>query len=483
MSLRPLLLLATLAGLAGAQPSSAPAARVHGVVHDSLAGRPLSGATVQLVDPASPTRAARTTTTDSLGRFALDAVAAGRYALGFFHPVLDSLGVEAPLRAVVVEGASAVRTDLALPSAARFRTTVCGASPEGAAGVVVGFLRSAGDGTPVAGGTVAGEWLEYALARGRIGARVARVTTATAPNGWFALCGTPSSGTVVLVAVRGTDSTARVEVAIPPAGFVRRSLWVGPASVARVDSAHVDGTRVAGTVVTEVGGRPLAGAQIGIVGGPQTRANEHGEWTLGGAPLGTRMLEVRAVGYYPVRRPVDVVADAAPMRVALATLRSVLDTVRISARARRFHDTGFDDRRRSGAGRYITASDVRKRNPIRTSDLFNSLPGLGVERDAYEMDDAIVMRRYGNSCTPAFYVDGHFMATLTTGELDTMMRPGEIAGIEIYSDTSAPMQFRPFVASTDLSAFVDTLPVATRAKSHRGDEDLGGCGSVVIWTR
>ena len=52
------------------------------------------------------------------------------------------------------------------------------------------------------------------------------------------------------------------------------------------------------------------------------------------------MLEVRALGYYPDRRQVNVVDNGPPVRVTLSTLRAVLDTVRIRA-TRLALDEGF----------------------------------------------------------------------------------------------------------------------------------------------
>src|SRR5688500_18555648 len=84
---------------------------VSGVVHDSIARRPLAGATVQLVATDSIGRFGRTTVSDSLGRFSIADVPEGRYRLGFFHAKLDSLGVDAPLREVYVD--RPLRVDLA----------------------------------------------------------------------------------------------------------------------------------------------------------------------------------------------------------------------------------------------------------------------------------------------------------------------------------------------------------------------------------
>src|SRR5438034_11453535 len=75
---------------------------VTGIVHDSISRIPLSGATVQLVAADRARRFARTTISDSLGRYTLDSVPAGRYSIGFFHPVLESLGIEPPVSELFV---------------------------------------------------------------------------------------------------------------------------------------------------------------------------------------------------------------------------------------------------------------------------------------------------------------------------------------------------------------------------------------------
>ncbi|HEX8433326.1 MAG TPA: carboxypeptidase-like regulatory domain-containing protein, partial [Longimicrobium sp.] len=127
MRFRSLLPFAALA-LFSAAPAAAqqPAgATVSGVVMDSLAGAPLSGATVQLVSSARTT-AARTTLSDATGRFTFAEVPDGRYVIGFLHPTLDALGVEPIARAVTVAGEREVSVDLAIPGPARIRAALCG---------------------------------------------------------------------------------------------------------------------------------------------------------------------------------------------------------------------------------------------------------------------------------------------------------------------------------------------------------------------
>jgi hypothetical protein len=468
-------LLLILAQLAGAQVSdtsrSAAGAKVSGMVRDSIARGPLAGATVQLIAAEDQASFARTAVTDSSGIFVIHGVPDGRYLLGFFHPMLDSLGVEAPATEVRVVGGKPVRADLAIPSAARLRSAICGkrSGPDSAA-VVVGVVRDARDGMPLSGVAVTGEWLELTFMKGGMVRRVPRLVATTGENGWFAMCNVPSAGTMTLMAGRGADSTDLIELQVPAEGFLRRELFIAPSKVVvipgdtakRPDSLtlaprriRVGDGRVSGTVIAAIGGKPLGGALVRIADGPETRANDRGEWTITDAPAGTRMLEVRAVGFYPDRRKVDVIAGAPPVRVALSTLQAVLDTVRIVASRVRGRDiSGFYDRKRSAMGRYLTPEDISRRASLLTSDIFRMVPGLSLERDSLGQS-VLLMRGAWGLCAPDIWVDGMYM-NLTAEDIDNWLRPKEIAGIEVYPSGTAPPQFQ------------------------RG---MSGCGSIVFWRK
>lgn len=456
MPIRSLLLVVFLAPVATAQ---SPGTTVSGVVRDSLARRPLSGAIVQLVTADSFPHFARAALSDSLGGFTLDHVPDGRYTLGFFHPLLDSLGLEPMLREVRVNAHQPVRADLAVPSPARLRAAICKApAARGAStGMVVGTVRAVRDGAPVAGVTLTAEWLEVAFSRNGVEHRVPRLVTTSAANGWFALCGVPNVGALLLTASRGTDSTDVIQVHVPDGGFIRRELYLGSAPSAG------DG-RLAGTVTSAAAGLPLEGAHVSVRGGTQTRTNERGEWTLVGTPMGTRMLEVRAIGYYPERRQVDVVAGAAPVRVVLSTLEAVLDTVKVTASRRMRHDLdGFNDRMRNGIGRYLLPADIERRHLLATSELFRNTPGMRME-GPNGFEGSFQMRGpSGNWCSPAMFIDGLFMGTLTPDELDTWMRPHNIAGIEIYAG-AVPVQYQ-------------ATPAEFAGRS------TPACGSILIWKK
>jgi hypothetical protein len=258
---------------------------------------------------------------------------------------------------------------------------------------------------------------------------------------------------VSIHARRGADTTDLIEITMPAGGFARRDLYVG---------SSPSGARLSGRVVNERGA-PLSGAVVGLPRIAQTRTNASGEWTLTGLPSGTRMLEVRAIGYYPIRRAVDVVPDAPPVRVALSTFESVLDTVRIRATGVGAADQGgFEQRRRSsGSGRFLSDADIQKRNPTETSDLFRSVPGLYVGTKI-TMRSAFASAVTGaGDCAPTVFLDGMPLpplgmdSALNTMDLDSWISPQNILAIEIYPDTPPP-QFQLA---------------------------LSGCGSIVIWSK
>lgn len=484
--------MAAVAGVAFAQapaPADAiPGGSISGVVRDSLARGPLAGAWVQIVEASRHSTVARTVITDSLGRFSFDGVPNGRYTIGFFHALLDSLGVEPLLRQVTVSRGRAARIELATPSPARLRSAICSAPLTAATGgVVLGVLRDARSRAPVAGATVTGEWLEVSFRKGSIDRQRGRVTVTTEANGWFALCNVPARGMIFLQASRRSDSTDVLDLQIPASGFVHRQLFVGPSRTVVFGGATPDAdtlmpvrrTRVGdgqlqGAVVSSSGGRPVTGALVRLGDNPPTRADDRGAFVLAEAPAGTRMLEVRAVGYNPTRVAVDVIPGAAPVTVPLATSKAVLDTVKvIVARAADRHASGFEDRRRSGAGMFLTAEQIARRGAFSTSDLFRMLRGMriGYDYDTLETDAnqnaltelpqlsdrRILMRGIsGNWCEPALWFDGNLIPELSVDALDGWVPPGRVAAIEIYSEATVPPQFQ-------------------RTRS--------GCGAVLFWTK
>jgi hypothetical protein len=358
----------------------------------------------------------------------------------------------------------------------RLRTAVCGPGAD-SGGVVAGVVRDAHGRAPAPGVTVTAEWLDVFITQTGLGRRFPRLAVTTDENGRFAICNLPSTRTIALVASRGVDSTDVIGVELPAEHLLRRDLYLGSArTVVTADTTRGTDTlaprftrrrtgdgRLSGVVVMAELGSPLTGAEVGMPDGPQTRTNERGEWALDSTPDGTRMLEVRAVGYSPERIAVNVVAGEAPIRTELSTLTATLDTVKtIASRLYDQHMIEFENRRRSGVGRYLTAEDVARQRPPVTSDLFRFVPGLRVARNRVG-ETVLRMRGTFELCSPSVYIDGHYMGDLSAGDIDGWVSPDEVAGIEIYTGPVIPPQFSAGLSGIGTSQ--------------------GVCGSIVIWTK
>ncbi|HVD59397.1 MAG TPA: carboxypeptidase regulatory-like domain-containing protein, partial [Gemmatimonadaceae bacterium] len=370
----------------------------------------------------------------------------------------------------------------------RLRNAICGKPEKGdSSTLVIGTVRDASSGAPAPGVTVRGEWTEYAFTPKGVNRRVPRILATTGDNGWFAMCNVPIAGTLALIASKGADSTDLLEIEIPPEGLLRRELYLGQHhTIVASESAqptssfapsprsiHLGDGTVTGMVVN-VQGFPLKGALVSILDGPEARSNDAGEFVINNAPVGSRMLEVRALGYLPERRRVDVVNRTAYSRVILHTLQSVLDTVKVSATRLRSRDrSGFIERVRSGPGRYLTSKEIAKRPATFTSDLFRTISGvrigfatdtlasdmvIAVSPDDMKTSDRRVLMRgiAGDWCAPVIYIDGLAMPGLGADEIDAWLQPKDVEGIEIYSEATVPAQFQKW---------------------------RGGCGSVMIWKK
>lgn len=421
---------------------------VRGTVVDSLSGLPLGGALVQLVDTNPASTFAVSTVTDASGIYRLTGIPRGGYRIGFFHPLLDSLSVQPQLHTIRVDEGKTLERPLFTPSASTLRAALCETSAEGVSGgVAVGMVRRAVTGQPIAGAVVFGEWVEFALGQNGLTRIPVRRMARTTPDGWFALCNVPAAGEMLISARSEADSTDRLLFAMPPEGVLRQTLLL----------ADTTPVRLRGRMRRLGDGRPLVGAIVSIGGMAATRTNEEGEWWLPPVPAGTRTVEYRAVGYYPGREVVHVDPSTGRQDVTLATMQSVLDTVKVVARYDRYRTmTEFSERRRSGAGRYLTAEEIRLRVPLFTSDLFRAFPGLFVGSGIFG-EPVISMRGiFADRCTPAIYINGFEMLGFDAIDLDAMVKPDDILGVEVYSEASVPGQFKG---------------------------GMRGCGSLVFWTR
>ncbi|MEI6741320.1 MAG: TonB-dependent receptor, partial [Gemmatimonadaceae bacterium] len=477
-------LQATTACSAGAQ--SAPTASLRGTVYDSVAAKPMAGATIQLVLANAP-EASRSVRTDSLGGFRVDSLPAGEWLVGLMGARLDSLGVEQLAQRVTLRDKRTARVTLAIPSARTLITRICGDSvARDSSGLLHGVLRRASPERPGIQGTVRVQWVDYTLTRGTMTRSLSGLEFTTAPTGEYRLCGVPTGAMVRLRAWSGTDSTGILDVELNPTGLAYQDLTVGsarrqamPLSGRERDSAAVAAATAAKIPAEEAllpesvpvlrgtgriearlrgpAGQPVPNARVTVWGsGLSTISGADGRVRLAELPTGSYLLDVRALGYEPHRRIVDLLPDSTVAVAVGMEKLMLLDTVRV--RALRAQAMGpdiqeFSQRRKQGMGRFLGPEELERINPIFIADVFRMIPSVRVQTGGMG-GDQIFMRGGGltNVCAPDIYVDR--ARIFTEGGLDSFVPPSQIRAVEVYTSNFVPPEYNT----------------------------MSGCGVIVIWT-
>lgn len=439
---RSLLLISALFVLpapGGAQQRPKRTSAIIGIAVDSLHRRGLAGAEVMVAGLE------RSAVTDSAGRFQFDSIPAGTYQVGVFHPLLDSLGISllSPRFSVGPDSVSVVR--LSVPSAATLVAQTCKSRLRAlGTSAIFGRLMDPDTFKPVPRAEVSVVWIQLDVSK-EFGIRQTPrlLRDSTDSNGAFRLCGLPADLDARLQASYRGVVTADVPVttASNSVDFIIRQLYISPADTGASRSGRAS---VSGRVMF-AGGQPAPNSRVEIVGSRATGiTNEKGEFRLTGAPSGTQMLLVRHLGWTAREIPVDLSA-ASPQKVnvQLQKFVPVMDPVVVTARAEKaLERVGFSTRKRSGSGRYITAEEILRRQPLYLSDVLRTVPGLSVIMDG--MEPVVVSTRsagYTNQGCVTYFVDGMKIESGAGGNPSQFVNPREVAGIEIYQSSFVPAQF------------------------------------------
>ncbi|MCA2992538.1 carboxypeptidase regulatory-like domain-containing protein [Gemmatimonas sp.] len=426
---------------------SPPAARLRGMVFDSVARAPLANAAVRVFrsDSAADGVDVRT---DARGAFSVPGLRPGTWLLSFLHPRLDSLRLEPPLVRVEVVEAGEIAVTLAVPSAASLARALCGALPNDSTAAVVGDVRDASARRPVTGATVRATWPEWVFAKRRMEREDVTRVARSDSSGQFVLCGVPQGTTVRALAYREADTTGVVELEVPHTDYA-------------VTDFVLDRTRTRRGVVRGVvhtpDGKAFPNAVARVLGsGTLVRTDSNGVFRIADAAAGTQTVELRALGYEPQRRPVTLVpGEPLALTFTVERARVLLDTVRVFAGRKLPPDVVAIERRwRMGQGVILDAATVRQRTSNHLTNALFAVPGvrLGMRNG---FGNTVYFRGVGGECIPVIYLDG-FRFVANGLSLDEIVAPDEVAAMEVYV---RPMQ-RP-------AEFTD----------------LADCGVLVVWTR
>jgi hypothetical protein len=444
---------------------------VHGTVMDSLTFLPLRGARIVLTSADTADATIVKVTTDTTGSFAAT-LRSGIWLASISHERFDSLRIVLPERRFKVSAKVLATIPFWTPSRTAVGRTLCGDSASSDDAALVGFVRSAATNNGLDSARVVAKWINLKLKRGGFRRYFETHESRTTRDGWFVQCGVPANGTLVAWAEYHGITTGAVPISLDGASsridfrldqtavVFRGSMDLDPDSSGASLFPVSAGTARYRVLVRDLAARPLPNARVRMFGRPTVRTNDRGEVTLDSLSQGTQTLEVFAIGYQVERRVVDVTVQRQfTDTVALTSLRGLLDTVRIIAGA---DPTGFDRRRLTGTGQFITATDVEREDPAETSRLLRTRAGLryAFDRNGYPR---IEVSTQTYPCKPFVLVDGFPPGPVPTipgdTELDSIIHPDEIGGVEIYTNpASVPAELRRFAFG----------PV---------------CGAIVFWTR
>ena len=426
-----------------AAPDTAARATVTGVVFDSLASRPLAGATVIVADS--------TVVTDAGGRFVARGIAPGRRMVAAFHLALDSLGIS-PVAVVEVGPGGIADVELASPSFATLWETACGSEASSAPrgiGLVYGSVRDAATGEAISGATAALSWMRVDTASTRLRARRVGLDVNTDASGAYYACGVDLARDIDVSVSAGSARSPQLTATVGERRVARADVMVDRRGGAAGDS------RVVGVVKKE-DGTPIPGATARIIGTDQEAlADSAGRFSLGGIPSGSRMLEVISLGFQAERSVVSLEAgDTASVEVTMKGVAH-LPGVTVSARRVSFRRQLMMDRKRLGFGKFISQEEVRQSPSLRTAFMHAPFVWTSAGNPLMGSDWSVMsFGPFGSPCVLNVMIDGRRSDWLEASTLPQHI----ITDIEVHHRVaSMPSELLP-------------------------PSGNGACGIVLFWT-
>ena len=392
--------------------------RLDGTVTDSVHSRPLPGVRVIALGTESPERMRGEATTGRDGGFQIDSLPPGRYMVGFESPLLDSLEISPPPRAVTIEPARAATVELALPPATRLRAAVCpGITLPPGTGAIYGRVVNAESDDPLGGVTVALSWRELGFDRNTLRPENSEGTASvtTDAGGWYLVCRVPTGAWVSMQLQHEGRAGPVIRTLVDDTlGIAIRHLSFSTGSArpiaatpeaAGADTAVPSGTAKLSGVVRGAGDQPVALAEVMVRGTlARTRTDSIGRYSLAGLPAGTQMLEVRRVGYALLDRPVELRADMT-MTANVGLQRVVnLDSMRVVAIQSRY--TEFEEHRKhSISGRFLGEKEMQWQRIVPyTSNIVEKFPSFHVVGEGPRA--MVISKAFGQPCAVNVVIDG-----------------------------------------------------------------------------
>ena len=233
---------------------------------------------------------------------------------------------------------------------------------------------------------------------------------------------------------------------------------------------------IAGRVVDDDTGRPVAGVTVTLLSSRELRAaraltDSSGHFHLRVPQADGFHLRAERVGYRAATSGAITVMPDDTVQVELrlsteAVLLAPLTVVAVSRQLMRDHQlAGFEFRRqRQPFGRFMGPDEIRRINPFYASDVLQQMPMVRLESGESRFDRVVTLPARGRAmggaarCIPTLYVDGRPVRLMYGLTVDDLVGGKSVAAVELYSSPgSAPGEFPP--------------------------RENWDCGVVVIWTK
>jgi hypothetical protein len=186
-------------------------------------------------------------------------------------------------------------------------------------------------------------------------------------------------------------------------------------------------------------GEAIEGAEvIDMLTKTSALTTKTGTITLVFLPDGGSVIRIRKVGYQPLTMPISISPDdTVPVTVTLSSAATTLPTVVTTDSAPHYVSSrlrGFEERRKQGAGYFITEAELRKNDNGTMTNMVRRIPGVNVVCRGRTC--RATSTRGG--CPSVVYIDG---IQSTDKDLDKI-NVNDYAGVEFYAGgATAPPQY------------------------------------------
>ena len=274
----------------------------------------------------------------------------------------------------------------------------------------------------------------------------------------------------------------------------RRSAKLVISALCAVVAAATSGaqaTRAVRGVVTDTAEHPVSLVRVEVRDGSSTVTDDSGRFRFEVRRDLPVTFELKRIGFLPSRIRLSSGGDTS---ITLTIYPSVQELAGVAVNAPEnvaSSLSGFDARMREKyhGGYFVTARDIEQRNPTRTTQLFEGVPGIQVKRvgqnnatrySIFGMARTIRDASSMGVCEATVYLDGVRVMAGGNLVLDPQGRPLKTKDGRDLLEPGVPID--DVVGSPSNIIGIEVYPSANRAP-EKYQQLNGNCAVVLIWTR